>query len=251
MHFVVLVLLVSALIRLFGALCMYMYRMFEKRFNLHGFRQQVNAGIAYNHMHFIRDLNQSTADVESDHADELIRLGYLFFSLPQVERRRVNTMHCFARHSRIGSSFNRNQFQPILAKLMTYFPVDVHDRQRRNFFHGVLEGKRVITDFFTYQPDHHRLRNVVKAEINSATTSLTLTEDAEDCCAICTEDCPAGTTVKVLKCKHQFHSHCVVPWLVRHNSCPMCRQTVFSIIHCQYIHTTLPLVLNSNMSPTM
>lgn len=43
-------------------------------------------------------------------------------------------------------------------------------------------------------------------------------------CSICTEDFKVGEDVRVLPCNHQFHPHCVDPWLINvSGTCPLCR----------------------------
>ncbi|KAF0682627.1 Aste57867_25264 [Aphanomyces stellatus] len=43
-----------------------------------------------------------------------------------------------------------------------------------------------------------------------------------DDCAICLCECDA-TDVITLPCTHAFHSDCVIPWIARDHSCPLCR----------------------------
>ena len=50
-----------------------------------------------------------------------------------------------------------------------------------------------------------------------------------NCCSICLEDFEAGETLKLLPCKHAFHSPCVKPWLTQQQvSCPLCKNDVLS-----------------------
>jgi hypothetical protein len=46
-------------------------------------------------------------------------------------------------------------------------------------------------------------------------------------CAVCQEDVGEGERVRTIRqCQHGFHSSCVDRWLIKENSCPVCRRTV-------------------------
>lgn len=47
-------------------------------------------------------------------------------------------------------------------------------------------------------------------------------------CSVCLIDFSPDDSVRVLTCHHGFHDACIVPWLIKHNSCPMCRRAVSS-----------------------
>lgn len=43
-------------------------------------------------------------------------------------------------------------------------------------------------------------------------------------CPVCTDDFEQGQDITRLPCAHYFHRKCVIAWLSRHCSCPVCRK---------------------------
>jgi hypothetical protein len=47
--------------------------------------------------------------------------------------------------------------------------------------------------------------------------------DGDEECSICLTDFAAGDRVSALLCGHIFHRECVMPWILREDTCPLCR----------------------------
>ena len=60
-----------------------------------------------------------------------------------------------------------------------------------------------------------------EAQIEESVESV---EQPSGVCAICRDEYAIDASVKELRCGHAFHKDCVVPWLRRVASCPMCRK---------------------------
>jgi hypothetical protein len=56
--------------------------------------------------------------------------------------------------------------------------------------------------------------------------SLSIQENVDMTCCVCTESFCNTTSIELPKCRHRFHEACVLTWLSRHNSCPYCRSPV-------------------------
>lgn len=48
-------------------------------------------------------------------------------------------------------------------------------------------------------------------------------------CSICYENFCNDDTVKILSCKHYYHTICIDKWLTDHNQCPICRTNVYTV----------------------
>ncbi|XP_003471771.3 E3 ubiquitin-protein ligase RNF149 isoform X2 [Cavia porcellus] len=53
--------------------------------------------------------------------------------------------------------------------------------------------------------------------------------DAENC-AVCIENFKVNDLIRILPCRHIFHSTCIDPWLLDHRTCPMCKLDVIKAL---------------------
>ncbi|XP_015883420.1 NEP1-interacting protein-like 2 isoform X2 [Ziziphus jujuba] len=84
---------------------------------------------------------------------------------------------------------------------------DIHD------VYGGVVSRGLSVDVLNKLPSHQIL------EESDAAQSI--------CCTICLQDLEVGEIARCLpRCNHSFHLACVDKWLVRHGSCPLCRQYV-------------------------
>lgn len=52
---------------------------------------------------------------------------------------------------------------------------------------------------------------------------ITVTADDQQQCVVCLEDLPIGAKAKQMPCGHLFHDDCLLTWLAKNHSCPLCR----------------------------
>jgi hypothetical protein len=62
-------------------------------------------------------------------------------------------------------------------------------------------------------------------EINKIKSKIYV-DNNNDKCSICLETIKSGTTIRILKCKHNYHQACLDNWLRINNTCPICRDNI-------------------------
>ncbi|XP_004510768.1 probable E3 ubiquitin-protein ligase RHB1A [Cicer arietinum] len=63
-----------------------------------------------------------------------------------------------------------------------------------------------------------------KAELWKSNESLALVTEEEDVCPICLEEYDVENPKSFTKCEHHFHLACILEWMERSDSCPICDQ---------------------------
>ncbi|XP_063243373.1 E3 ubiquitin-protein ligase RNF181-like [Bacillus rossius redtenbacheri] len=88
----------------------------------------------------------------------------------------------------------------------------------------LLHFARLLRDFGMWEElgQNQRLPPAASRQVVENLEEKTVT-CKDDKCPVCLKMCSLGETVKVLPCKHFFHPECILPWLHRTNSCPLCR----------------------------
>lgn len=116
----------------------------------------------------------------------------------------------------------------ILDQSMFFGVADIHDRHR---------DMRLDVDNMSYEELlalEERIGNVstglseeiIKNNLKQKKCSIAqgAQQEGEPCC-ICQEEYNDGEDLGTLECGHDFHSDCIKQWLMRKNSCPICKTT--------------------------
>lgn len=71
--------------------------------------------------------------------------------------------------------------------------------------------------------EHHLPPPAAKAVVESLPRTVIRSSKAELKCPVCLLEFEEEETVIEMPCHHLFHSNCILPWLSKTNSCPLCR----------------------------
>ncbi|XP_048133456.1 uncharacterized protein LOC125314649 [Rhodamnia argentea] len=77
------------------------------------------------------------------------------------------------------------------------------------------------------ESDHDQVvQGVSRSTIEKLERKSCSVRDSGGCCCICLEELNGADKVMEIPCSHLFHSRCIIKWLERNNSCPLCRTKV-------------------------
>ncbi|MEN2497891.1 MAG: hypothetical protein MHMPM18_002222 [Marteilia pararefringens] len=62
--------------------------------------------------------------------------------------------------------------------------------------------------------------------ISTSLNSESKKEGHHNECPVCLEAFADDERIRILACRHTFHSDCIITWLERNTSCPMCRKLI-------------------------
>ncbi|XP_057756871.1 probable E3 ubiquitin-protein ligase RHB1A isoform X1 [Arachis stenosperma] len=65
-----------------------------------------------------------------------------------------------------------------------------------------------------------------KAELLKSNQTQVLLTEEEDVCPICLEEYDVENPKNLTKCEHHFHLSCILEWMERSDSCPICDQVL-------------------------
>ena len=86
------------------------------------------------------------------------------------------------------------------------------------------------------------IKNLKEIEISDDETS---TED----CAVCKEGFEKKQIAHRLPCGHMYHRDCILPWIQKHNTCPVCRHVLPAEQQQQNSSTPSPPTSTNRSSP--
>nr|KAF6430211.1 ring finger protein 181 [Molossus molossus] len=71
--------------------------------------------------------------------------------------------------------------------------------------------------------DHHLPPPAAKAVVENLPRTVIRGSQSELKCPVCLLEFEEEETAIEMPCHHFFHSNCILPWLSKTNSCPLCR----------------------------
>lgn len=133
----------------------------------------------------------------------------------------------------------------ILVLLITLYNVcGVIDRFRDNnhILRMLLEIKE-----FVWEPEVVEELNIYNTKCSICFDNLDGTVSDEDESEIdVVIDSGTEIKIKVLRCKHAFHSECIDPWIEIHNKCPLCKTSIVDLLDTRYKRFHLGLYFYHN-----
>ncbi|KAI3509387.1 hypothetical protein L1887_24622 [Cichorium endivia] len=133
----------------------------------------------------------------------------------------------------------RNRIMDAFAEIITQRMAERNPSFAFEFFNGVPAGSRHsnVGSIFTGTALEDLIEQLIANDgshgpppaTQSAIDSLPFIRitnrhlNMESHCPVCQDKFDLGSEARMMPCNHIYHSGCIVPWLLEHNSCPVCR----------------------------
>nr|GLL40846.1 E3 ubiquitin-protein ligase RING1-like isoform X1 [Ipomoea trifida] len=107
----------------------------------------------------------------------------------------------------------------------TLLPSDENFLLDSPYLHRLIHHLTTTNDVFTTanRPHNPTSNSAIQSLQDLRIDSSILDKDPVIPCPICKDLFMLNLEVKMLPCKHMYHSDCILPWLEMNNSCPVCR----------------------------
>ncbi|CAM8964790.1 unnamed protein product [Rhodiola kirilowii] len=168
------------------------------------------------------------AFTQRNNPDQTLGLLNAFMDFMRNRRDELNTSVDGGRRS---SSFDldETEYRPPLSnrgriRLLT----SVHgDPQRRGNVNDLMSGMGLEEFFGQLMMNDRRGPPPASRTSIDAIPIISISRThllSESQCPVCQDTFELGSEARQMPCNHFYHSDCIVPWLSRHNTCPVCRQ---------------------------
>ncbi|XP_011310952.1 E3 ubiquitin-protein ligase RNF181 [Fopius arisanus] len=90
---------------------------------------------------------------------------------------------------------------------------------------SLLQMARFLRDMGMWEMlgQHEKLPPPASKAAVEALEEIKITDAESKQCPVCLKTFETCDIVKCLPCHHSFHKECIIPWLEKTNSCPLCR----------------------------
>lgn len=93
---------------------------------------------------------------------------------------------------------------------------------------GIMEA---IEDSGDEESDDDEPKGLMEWQIQELSTHKCTEEESKDeMCVICIVDFEKDAALRMLPCKHKFHTKCIDQWLANNSKCPICRTEMLDYI---------------------
>ncbi|WMV08182.1 hypothetical protein MTR67_001567 [Solanum verrucosum] len=129
---------------------------------------------------------------------------------------------CFHRH--LLPNYTIASLMPFSQHLtLTNFTLSTNNSVTFDYSDSETESDESDSDDLSFELSNStQFRSPTLKSFLNSLPSVKIDESSKNC-SICMEEFGIDTEASQLPCKHFFHNDCIVPWLNRSNTCPLCR----------------------------